>query len=152
MDLCRTNSSPAILVSNECMKYKHGYGHILSGILDSSDLFTMTCLDGDHTMTHCNPVQCEVPLVIAHATPLGGCLVTIILGKQVEYQYEAGYHLGRSQKVATQRSALSLSNLFLLRKDLLHGSVSRIIGLSRPTNGWRTGAAPDATKFLSRQF
>ena len=32
-----------------------------------------------------------------------------------------------------------------------HGSVSRI-GLSRPTNGWRTGVAPGATKCLSGQF
>ena len=51
----------------------------------------MTCLDGDHTMTHCNPVQCGVPLVIAHATPLGCCFVTITHGEQVEYQCEADY-------------------------------------------------------------
>ena len=37
------SSSPAMLGSNECMKYQHGDGHTLSGIPDSSDLFTMTC-------------------------------------------------------------------------------------------------------------
>ena len=37
------------------------------------------------------------------------------------------------------------------RRDLPHGSVNRI-GLSRPMNGWRTGAAPDATKCFSGQF
>ena len=58
----------------------------------------MTCLDGDHTMTYCNPVQCGVPPVIAHATPLGGCFVTIIYGKQVEYQNEAGYHAESGHK------------------------------------------------------
>ena len=87
-----------MLGSNECMKYQHGDGHTLSGMPDSSDLFTMTCLDGDHTMTHCNPVQCGVPPVIARATPLGGCFVTIIYGKQVEYQHEAGYHVESGHK------------------------------------------------------
>ena len=38
-----------------------------------------------------------------------------------------------------------------LEEDLPHGSVS-MVGLSRPTNGWRTVAAPDATKCLSWQF
>ena len=75
------NSSPAVLGPDEWLKYQRGEGHILSGIPDSSNLFTMTCLDGDHTMTCCNPVQSPV---IAHATPLGGCFVTIIYGKQVE--------------------------------------------------------------------
>ena len=70
---------------NEWLKYQCGEGHTLSGIPDSSDLFTVTCLDGDHTMTHCKPVQCGVPPVIAHATPLGGCFVIITYGKQVEY-------------------------------------------------------------------
>ena len=92
------SSSPAMLGSNECMKYQHGDGHTLSGILDSSNLFTMTCLDGDHTMTHCNPVQCGVPPVIAYATPLGGCFVTITYGQQVEYQREAGYHVESERK------------------------------------------------------
>ena len=92
------SSSPAILGSNECMKYQHGGGHTLSGIPDSSDLFTMTCLDGDYTMIHCNPVQCGVPPVIAHATPLGGCFVTIIYVKQVQYQHEAGYHVESGHK------------------------------------------------------
>ena len=72
--------------------------HTLSGIPDSSDLFTVTCLDGDHTMTHCKPVQCGDPPVIAHATPLGGCFVTITYGKQVEYQCEAGYHVESGRK------------------------------------------------------
>ena len=58
----------------------------------------MTCLDGDHTMTHCKSVQCGAPPVIAHATPLGGCFVTIIYGKQVVYQCEAGYHVDSERK------------------------------------------------------
>ena len=51
----------------------------------------MTCLDGDHTVAHCKSVQCGVPPVIAHATPLGSCFVTITYGEQVEYQCEADY-------------------------------------------------------------
>ena len=31
--------------------------------------------------------------MIAYATPLGGCFVTITYGKQVAYQREAGYHV-----------------------------------------------------------
>ena len=73
-------------------------GHTLSEIPDSSDLFTVTCLDGDHTMTHCKPVQCGDAPVIAHATPLGGFFVTITYGKQVEYQCEAGYHVKSERK------------------------------------------------------
>ena len=91
-------SSPVVLGSNEWLKYQCGEGHTFSGIPDSSDLFTVTCLDGDHTMTHCKPVQCGDPLVIAHATPLGGCSVTITYGKQVEYQCEAGYHVESGRK------------------------------------------------------
>ena len=69
-----------------------------SGIPDSFDLFTMTSVDGDHTMTHCKPVHCGDPPVIAHATSLGGCFVTIAYGKQVEYQCEAGYHVESERK------------------------------------------------------
>ena len=87
-----------VLDPNEWLKYRCGEGCALSGIPDPSDLFTMTCLDGDHTMTHCNPVQCGVPLVIAHATPLGGGFVTIIHRKQVEYQHEAGYYVESRHK------------------------------------------------------
>ena len=87
-----------MLGSNEWLKYQYGDGHTLSGIPDSSDLFTMTCFDGDHTMTHCKSVQCGVPPVIAHATPLGGCSVTITYGEQVEYQCEAGYHVKLERK------------------------------------------------------
>ena len=36
--------------------------------------------------------------MIAHATPLGGCSVTITYGKQVEYQCEAGYHVESGHK------------------------------------------------------
>ena len=61
----------------------------LSGTPDSSDLFTMT---------HCRPVQYGDPFVITHATPLGGCFVTIPYGKQVEYQCEAGYHVDSERK------------------------------------------------------
>ena len=92
------SSSPAMLGSNECMKYQHGDGHTLSGIPDSSDLFTVTCLDGDHTMTHCKSVQCGVPPVMAHATQLGSCSVTITNGEQVEYQCEADYHVESEHK------------------------------------------------------
>ena len=49
-------------------------------------------------MTHCKPVQWGDPRVIAHATPLGGCSVTITNGKQVEYQCEAGYHVETERK------------------------------------------------------
>ena len=92
------NSSPVVLGSNEWLKYQWEEGHTLSGIPDSSDLFTMTCLDGDHTMTHCKPVQCGDPPVIAYATSLGGCFVPITYGKQVEYQPEAGYHVESERK------------------------------------------------------
>ena len=51
------SSSPVILGSNEWLYYQCGECHTLSGIPDSSDLFTETCLDGDHTMTHCKPAQ-----------------------------------------------------------------------------------------------
>ena len=84
--------------SNEWLKYQCGEGHTLSGIPDSSDLFTVTCLDSDHTMTNCKPVQCGDPPVIALATPLGGCFVTITYGKQVEHQCEAGYHVESDRK------------------------------------------------------
>ena len=67
------SSSPMVLEPNEWLKYQRGEGHTLSGIPDSSDLFTVRCLDGDHTMTHCKSVQCGDPPVIAYATPLGGC-------------------------------------------------------------------------------
>ena len=92
------SSSPVVLDPNEWMKYQYGECHTLSGIPDSSDLFTMTCLDGDHAMTDCKPVQCGVLPVIAHATPLGGCSVTITYGRQVEYQREAGYHVESGRK------------------------------------------------------
>ena len=36
--------------------------------------------------------------MIAHATPRGGCFVTITYGKQVEYQCEAGYHVESERK------------------------------------------------------
>ena len=49
-------------------------------------------------MTHCKPVQCGDPPVIAQATPLGVCSVTITYGKQVEYQCEAGYHVESERK------------------------------------------------------
>ena len=92
------SSSPVVLDPNEWLKYRCGEGRTLSGIPDSSDLFTMTCLDHDHIMTHCKSVQCGVPPVIAHATPLGGCFVTITYGEQVEYQCEADYHVGSERK------------------------------------------------------
>ena len=49
-------------------------------------------------MTHCKPVQCGDPHVIAYATPLGSCFVTITCGKQVECQREAGYHVESQRK------------------------------------------------------
>ena len=36
--------------------------------------------------------------MIACATPLGDCFVTITYGKQVEYQHEAGYHAESGHK------------------------------------------------------
>ena len=68
-----------VLGPDEWLKYQCGESHTLSVNPDSSDLFTAT-------------------LVIAHATPLGGCFVTITYGKQVEYQCEAGYHVGSGRK------------------------------------------------------
>ena len=99
------SSSPVVLGPDEWLKYQCGESHTLSGIPDSSDLFTVTCLDGDHTMTdgdhtmtHCKSVQCGDPPVIAYATPLGDCFVTITNGKHVEYQCEAGYHVDSQRK------------------------------------------------------
>ena len=92
------SSSPVVLDPNEWLKYQCGEVHTLSGIPDLSDLFSVTCLDGDHTMTHCKSVQCRDPLVIAHATLLGGCFVTITYGKQVEYQCKAGDHVESERK------------------------------------------------------
>ena len=92
------SSSPVVLCSNKWLKYQCGEGHTLSGIPDSFDLFTMTCFDGDHTMTHCKSAQCEDPPVIAYATPLGDRFVTITYGKHVEYQPEAGYHVESERK------------------------------------------------------
>ena len=60
-----SSSSPVVLDPNERLKYQCGDGHTLFGIPESSDMFTVTCLDGDHTMTHCKPVQCGDPPVIA---------------------------------------------------------------------------------------
>ena len=91
-----------VLDPNEWLKYRCGEGCALSGIPDSSDLFTMTCLDGEHTMTHCNPVQCGVPPVIAYATPMGDCFVTTTNGKHVEYQCEAGYHVDSECKCGSK--------------------------------------------------
>ena len=168
------SSSPVVLGPGEWLKYQCGEGHTLSGIPDSSDLFTTTCLDGDHTVTHCKSVQCGVPPVIAHATPVGSCFVTITYGEQVEYQCEADYHVEPERKSgskpegchATKRTESEqpvqateepvgacrvVDTTLRLKRNLPHGSVSRI-GLSRPTNGWRTGAAPGATKCLSGQF
>ena len=87
------SSSPVVLDPNEWLKYRCGEGRALSGIPD-----TMTCLDGDHTMTHCKSVQCGVPPVIAHPTSLGSCFVTTTNGEQVEYQCEADYHVESERK------------------------------------------------------
>ena len=92
------SSSPVVLNPNEWLKYRCGEGRALSGIPDSFDIFTVRCLDGDHTMTHRKSVQCGNPPVIAYATLLGGCFVTITYGKQVEYQREAGYHVESGHK------------------------------------------------------
>ena len=99
------SSSPAVLGPDEWLKYQCGEGHTLCRIPDSSDLFTVRCLDGDHTMTdgdhamtHYKSVQRGNPPVTAYATPLGGCSVTITYGKQVEYQCEAGFHVESERK------------------------------------------------------
>ena len=82
-----------VLDPNEWLKYRCGEGRALSGIPDA-----MTCIDGDHTMTHCKSVQCGVPPVIAHPTSLGSCFVTTTYGEQVEYQCEADYHVESERK------------------------------------------------------
>ena len=99
------SSSPAMLGPDEWLKYQCGEGHTLSGIPDSSDLFTVRRLDGDHTMTdgdhamtHCKSVQSGDQPVTAYATPLGDCFVTTTYGKHVEYQCEAGYHVDSERK------------------------------------------------------
>ena len=151
------SSSPVALDHNEWMKYQCGECHTLSGIPGSSDLFTVRCFDGDHTMTHCKPVQCGDPSVIAHATPLGGCFATITYRKQVEYQCEAGYHVESERKSgskpegchAKERAEPRAGGCGVeFRRDLPHGSVSRI----SVARSQRTGAALGATKCLSGQF
>ena len=92
------SSSPVVLDPNEWLTYQCGESHIFSGIPGSSDLFAMRCLDNDHTMTRCKPMQCGVPPVIARATTLGGCSVTITYGEQVEYHCEADYHAESERK------------------------------------------------------
>ena len=154
------SSSPVVLDPNERLRYRCGEGRALSGIPGSSDLFTMTCLDVDHTMTHCKPVQCGVPLVIAYATPMGDCFVTITYGKQVEYQCEAGYHVdsecksGSNPEGCHAKERTEPEQPAQTSKEPM-GAVSscgHVDQPDRPTNGWRTGAAPDATKCLSGQF
>ena len=92
------NSSSPVLGPDGWLKYQCGESHTLPGIPDPSDLFTVRCLDGDHTMTHCKSVQCGDPPVTAYATPLGDCFVTTTYGKQVEYQLEADYHVESERK------------------------------------------------------
>ena len=94
--------SDGSLGPNEWLKYQCGDGHTLSEIPDSSDLFTVTCLHGDHTMTHCKPLQCGNPHMIAQATRLGGSFVTITCGKQVKYQREAGHHVESERKFGSK--------------------------------------------------
>ena len=139
--------------------------------------------------------------MIAHATPLGGCSVTITYGKQVEYQCEAGYHVESGRKSGSKpegwhakkraepeqpvqtpeepvRAVTSCGHVDPLEErfaswigqqdrpfpsqsssallsDLLTRSqrtCSRAVRGHNSTNGWRTGAAPGATKCLSGQF
>ena len=99
------SSSPVVLDPNEWLKYRCGEGRTLSGIPDSSDLFTMTCRDGDHTLKHCKSVQCGVPPVVTRATTLGGCSVTTTYKKQVEYQCEAGYHVESEREFGSKPEA-----------------------------------------------
>ena len=111
------SSSPVVLGPNEWLKFQCGDDHTLSEIPDSSDLFTVTCLDGDHAMTHCKSVQCRDPPVTAYATPLGDCLLPPPMESmsstsvKLAIMWIRSASLGRSQKAATWRSVLSLSNL-----------------------------------------
>ena len=113
------SSSPVVRSPDEWLKYQCGEGHTLSEIPDSSDLFTMTCLDGKHTMTHCNPVQCGVPPVIAHENPTGEGVVLLPSPTESRSSTSAmptvmqnrSASLGRSQKAAMRRSVLSQCNL-----------------------------------------
>ena len=168
-----------VLSPDEWLKYQCGVGHTLDGIPDSSDLFTVRCFDGDHTMTdgdhtmtHCKSVQCGDPPVITYATPLGGCSVTIIYGKQVEYQREDGYHVEAVHKSGSKPEGCHAKEHAEPEQHLqaLEDPASAVsscghvapleerfaswIGQQdRPfPNGWRSGAAPYATKCLSGQF
>ena len=96
------SSSPVALGPDEWLRYQCGEGHTLSGIPGSSDLFSVRCLGGDHTMTH---LQTSAVWEIRHATPLGVCFVIITYGKQVEYQCEAGYHVESERKSGSKPEA-----------------------------------------------
>ena len=173
------SSSPAVLGPDEWLKYQCGEGHTLSGIPDSSDLFTVRCLDGDHTktdgdhtMTHCKSVLCEDPPVVAYATPLGGCFVTITYGKQVKYQREAGYHVESERKSGSkpegchEKERAEPEQLVQAPEESV-GAVSSCGHVDQlevrfvswigqqdrplPSHEW-LGAAPDAKKWLIGQF
>ena len=101
------SSSPVVLGANEWLKYQCGESHTLSGIPDSFDLFAKTCLNGDHTMTHCKPVQCGVPPVIAHQRY---SLIVLLpsptesrssTSAKLAIMWNRGASLGRSKKAAT---------------------------------------------------
>ena len=112
------SSSSAVLSPDEWLMYQCGEGHTLSGIPDSFDLFTVRCLDGDHTMTHCKWVQCGNPPVIEYATPLGGCVLSPSptesrsrTSAKLDIMWNRGTSLDRNQKAAMRRIVLSQSNM-----------------------------------------
>ena len=116
--------------------------------------------------------------MIAHATPLGSCFVTITYVKQDECQREAGYHVESGHKSGSKPEGCHAKDRAEREQHVqapeervsavsscghvapLEETFASWIGqqdrpfpsFSRPTNGWRTGAAPDATKCLSGQF
>ena len=100
------SSSPAVLGPDEWLKYQCGEGHTLSGIPDSSDLFTVRCPGGDHTMTHCKSVQCGDPQVIACAMPQGDCCVTHHLRKACRVPVRSWLSCGCGAQVSVEARRL----------------------------------------------
>ena len=91
----------------------------------------------------------------------GGCLI-ITYGKQVEYQREAGYHVETERMSgskpegchATERAESEQPVQAPEEPEDAVSSCGHVDPLEErlATNGWRTLAAPDATKRLSGQF
>ena len=92
--------------------------------------------------------------MIAHATPLGGCFVTITYGKQVEYQRETGYHveterMSGSKPEGCHAKERAESEQPVQAPEEPEDAVSSC-GHVHPLE--ERFASPDATKRLSGQF